>query len=91
MEAHGLETDAVHRALDVVSEVGEVAKEVLRATQYGTTRFATSDGWEAEVGDVAFSIICPANTTGVDLEKSVLKALKRYAERIKSTRDAGSG
>jgi len=40
---------------------------------------------------VPFSIICLANTTGVDLEKSVLKTLKRYEERIKSTRDAGSG
>jgi hypothetical protein len=43
-----LETDVAHRVLDLTSEIGEVAKEVLTSTRYGKTRFKKSESWEVE-------------------------------------------
>jgi len=36
VDQHGLQTDIVHRLLDLVSEVGELAKEALKTSAYGT-------------------------------------------------------
>jgi len=91
VEAHRLETDVAHRVLDLVSEIGEVAKEVLKSTRYGKKRFTPDDNWGAEIRDVLFSIICVANMTGVHLETALLNALKKYEHRIKTKKDAGSG
>lgn len=91
VDANGLETDVVHRVLDLVSEIGEVAKETLKSTSYGKSRFKKTENWESEMGDALFSIICVANTTGVDLENALSLGLQKYEKRIKTTKDAGSG
>jgi len=91
VEANRLETDVANRVLDLTSEIGEVAKEVLKSTRYGKIRFKRSENWESELGDILFSIICVANTTGVDLEKALGNALMKYRKRIRNTKDAGSG
>jgi NTP pyrophosphatase (non-canonical NTP hydrolase) len=91
VEVNGLETDVAHRVLDLTSEIGEVAKEVLKSTRYGKTRFNRSENWESELGDILFSVICVANTTHVDLEKALVKVLTKYGKRILNTKDAGSG
>ena len=82
VRTHDLEADVAHRLLDAVSELGEVAKEVLKGSRYGAKRFARTAEFEAELGDVLFSLICLANSTGVDLEAAVIAALKKYGQRI---------
>ena len=91
VEAYGLETDIAHRLLDLVSEIGEVSKEVLKATKYGKAAFQRDENWELELGDALFSLVCLANATGVDLEAALLRVLTKYQSRIEKTRDAGSG
>jgi len=91
---HVLDSDVVHRVLDLVSEVGELSKEVLKATDYGKQAFQLGvvDGhWQEELGDVLFSLICVANATDVDLEQSLASVLEKYRNRIQSKYDAGSG
>ena len=91
---HELGIDVVHRVLDLVSEVGELSKEVLKATDYGKQTFrpdATNGNWQEELGDVLFSLICVANATDVDLERSLAAVLEKYRRRIQSKQDAGSG
>ena len=51
MEAYGLGTDPQARMLDLSSEVGELAKEVLKATGYGTRPLAPTPSMEEELGD----------------------------------------
>jgi NTP pyrophosphatase (non-canonical NTP hydrolase) len=87
---HHLETDVAHRLLDAVSELGEVAKEVLKGSDYGKSRFRASKAWKDELGDVVFSLMCVANTTGVDLDKAVKQALAKYERRIAKSGAAGS-
>ncbi len=87
---HGLETDVAHRLLDVVSELGEVAKEVLKGSAYGSAGFTAPKAWQDELGDVVFSLMCVANTTGVDLDEALQGALAKYRRRLSQTGAASS-
>ncbi len=89
--AHGLETSTEARLLDLVSEVGELAKEALKATGYGREAFAPTEAWADELGDTLFSLICVANGTGIDLETSLRAALEKYEQRLRLRGAAGSG
>ncbi len=91
VEQHGLKIPVEYRVLDFVSELGELSKEILKATNYGKSEFQPTENWEEELGDVLFSLICVANATQVDLEQALAKVLDKYQKRIKSKQDAGSG
>ena len=91
VQEHGLETDVASPLLDLVSEIGEVAKEVLKATGYGKSAFIPTAEWEQELGDALFALICVANTTGIDLDKALSGVLEKYRVRLQKKQDAGSG
>ena len=91
VEANGMEISLEHRLLDLVSELGETAKAVLKETDYGRTKFQPSAEWADELGDTLFALICLANATGVDLEKALDQVLEKYRDRLDATGDAGSG
>jgi len=82
VEAHRLEISVPSRVLDLVAEVGELAKEVLINTEYGRTPFQHSERWQEELGDVFFALVCLANSTDVHLEEALEQTLSRYRERI---------
>ena len=44
VDEYGLETDLAYHALDLESEVGEIAKEVTTSTDYGRNPSAASIG-----------------------------------------------
>lgn len=88
---HGLEAPVATRALDLVSEVGEVAKEVLKGTDYGRRDFQSPADWSDELADCFFSLACLANSTGVNLESALARALEKYRQRLSQKGDAGSG
>ena len=90
VERHQLETSVEVRILDLVSEVGEVAKEGLKGTAYGRKPFAPTDEWVSELGDAFFSLLCVANGTGVNLEAALQTAMKKYERRIALRGDLGS-
>lgn len=91
VEINQLEIDVAHRTLDLVSELGEVSKEILTSTVYGRKPFRPTNEWQSELGDLLFALVCVANSTGVDLEQALLEVLKKYQKRLKSKQDAGSG
>ncbi len=82
VDEYGLEAPVHARALDLASEVGELAKEVLEGTDYGRAPFEATEGWTAELGDALFALVCLANSTGVDLEAALAGALQKYRERF---------
>ena len=90
VEDHHLEIEVPYRMLDMVSELGEVAKEVLKSSHYGITRFMPENKWEDEMGDLFFSLICLANSTGVNLEEALNNVLQKYENRLIAKEDAGS-
>lgn len=91
VEAHGLDAPAEARVLDLVSEVGELAKEVLKGTDYGREAFRETEDWGDELGDALFALICAANGTGVNLAIALDKTLDKYRQRLDLGGDAGSG
>jgi NTP pyrophosphatase (non-canonical NTP hydrolase)/8-oxo-dGTP pyrophosphatase MutT (NUDIX family) len=91
VDAAGLRAGVEARALDLVSEVGEVAKEVLKGSAYGDRPFDPPASWADELGDVVFSLACLANATNVDLDQALAGALEKYRARLRRRGDAGSG
>jgi NTP pyrophosphatase (non-canonical NTP hydrolase) len=91
VEQNQLETNLEHRLLDLVSEVGELSKEALKASAYGAGDFKPTTAWAEELGDVLFSLICVANTSGVDLEEALKSVLSKYRFRMSSKGSPESG
>ncbi len=87
----GINSNVNIRIIDLVSEVGELSKELLKGTDYGTKQFSNTEGWESEMGDVLFSLICIANETGTNLENCLNYVLDKYEKRFASKGDVGSG
>lgn len=88
VEAHDLAAPPAHRVLDLVSEVGEVAKEVNRSTGYGDT-----SGVEIaadEIGDTLFALLALAEAVDVDADEALDVALAKYEARLEASGDAGS-
>jgi NTP pyrophosphatase (non-canonical NTP hydrolase) len=72
--------------LDLVSEVGEVAKEILKATQYGSTSCALSpenqtEDLAGELGDVLYSLCMLAESAGINLDTAFTQTLEKYEQR----------
>lgn len=78
------------RLIDLMSELGELSKEVLIGSKYGQEIFKNSVDFELEMGDVLFSLICIANETNVDLEKNLTRVLNKYQERFSEKDNIGS-
>lgn len=79
------------RMIDLTSEVGELSKEILKGTNYGSKQFEKTKEWNSEIGDVLFSLICIANETDTNLEDCLNFVLDKYEKRFASKGDFGSG
>lgn len=91
VEEHALQTSIQSRVLDLMSEVGELAKEVLKGSDYGNTAFQITPEWSMELADALFALVCLANGTGVDLEDALRHAISKYQKRLEDKGDMGSG
>lgn len=79
------------RLLDLLSELGEVTKELLKGSGYGKKQLSLPEGWSEELGDLLFSLICLANESDVDLEDALGKVVAKYKRRVAERGDSGSG
>ncbi len=88
---HKLETPPAYRLLDLAAELGELSKELLKGSDYGRSSFTPPTEWQAELGDVYFSLICLANSTDIDLVVALEGAVEKYSHRLAAGGEAGSG
>ena len=86
---HLLHAPATH-VLDLVSEVGEVAKEILLATDYGRQAPQFRSGLAGELGDALYSLLALAESCGVDADSALNATLKKYERRLIEHGEAGS-
>ena len=77
-DEHNLNTSPQSRLIDTVSELGEVAKELLVGSDYGKKSFQHNEKIELEIGDVVFSIIALSNSLDINIEDALQKVLKKY-------------
>ena len=87
---HGLGHAPQIHTLDLVSEVGEVAKALLESSDYGRAPSQTTAGLEEELGDAFFSLIALAESLDLDLEAALQRALTKYETRLAERDSAGS-
>ena len=87
---HNLLHDPAAHALDLVSEVGEVAKEVLLATDYGRRAPQFRPQLVDELGDALYSLLALAEACGVDTDSALGAALEKYEHRLVERGGAGS-
>ena len=79
------------RLLDIESEIGELAKEYLKSSSYGTTDFALSDDFKEEFGDVLYALISLAGELNISCEECVDIALNKLKMRMQEKNNLGSG
>lgn len=87
---HDLEAPPAYRLLDLVSEVGEVAKDAAESTGYGESP-ADIEIHEDELGDVLFAVLALAERLDIDAEMALDAALEKYDTRLDEHGSAGSG
>ena len=88
-EENGLNSPVEYRALDFISEAGEVVKDITKSADYGDSPEEVSVK-EDEIGDVMFSLFLLAESLGIDVEKAFNKAMKKYSQRVEDKGDPGS-
>jgi len=87
---HDLWHDPVIHALDLVSEVGEVAKEILLDTEYGRRTPRPGSDLAVELGDALYSLLALAEVCGVDAAQALEAAMEKYRRRLAERGAAGS-
>lgn len=87
---HDLAAPPAFRLLDLVSEVGEVAKDAVESADYGANP-AEVDVSSDEIGDALFSVLALAESLDVDAGEALEEALAKYEERLEEGGSAGSG
>ena len=88
---YDLESPLEERFIDLVSEVGELGKEILKGSEYGKKDFSITDNAESEKGDVLFSLICVSNALNIDMKKALDGVLDKYNNRFSKKGNIGSG
>ncbi|MBU1038664.1 MazG-like family protein [Patescibacteria group bacterium] len=81
-QVNGLIRPVEYQLLDMVSELGEVAKEILRSSDYGKKPVEYKEELKQELGDVLYSLITVANGLDIDLELAVKQAIVKYQARL---------
>ncbi len=90
-EKHQKDLNVNIRMLDIVSEAGELAKEVIKGQYYGEKSFEITPNFESEIGDMLYSLLSLANEVNIDAEKALENVLKKYDDRFSNKGNIGSG
>ena len=85
-------SDTFVRLADIQSELGELSKEILKATRYGKTETPTRhESIEDEYGDLLFSALALGVELKADPEYCLKKSIEKYNKRLEKTGQIGSG
>ena len=79
------------RIMDIQSELGELSKEVLKNSRYGTDEFVMKNSFKMEFGDVLYSMLSIACEENILADECLDMVLKKYEERIRKNNSMGSG
>lgn len=90
VKKHDLETVPELRFVDLTSEVGELGKELLKGSNYGTKELEKTKNLSLEVGDTLFSLICLANSLDIDLQTALENVIEKYKVRFNQKGRIGS-
>jgi len=89
-QEYGLSAPAIARYADVVSEIGELGKELLVGSNYGAAELKITDSTAIEMGDVLFSLAMLANCLDLDMAACFEAAVEKYRARFGQAGQVGS-
>jgi NTP pyrophosphatase (non-canonical NTP hydrolase) len=90
LEENGMTAPPAYRLLDLAAEVGEVAADAAKSSEYGEAPDSLSVP-EDELGDALFALLALAEELDTDAGKALATSLSKYEARIDADGDAGSG
>ena len=90
LEANDLHASPEYRVLDLVSEVGELAKDVNESTGYGSNPYEVAIN-EDEIGDTLFALLALCEGLDVNATTALETALEKYEGRIAESGEPSSG
>ena len=76
--------------IDLLSELGEVAKDILKSSDYGPDLSCQNPQTWDELGDVFYSLLTLANSLDYDIERGLDRALAKYKSRLLRKGSPGS-
>ncbi len=79
------------RILNIQSELGELAKEYLKSSNYGTSEFHLEEDFKEEYGDILYALLSLADEIKLSSEECLDIALKKLQSRMDSKNNFGSG
>ncbi|MCL2286264.1 MAG: nucleotide pyrophosphohydrolase [Firmicutes bacterium] len=82
IENYSLQTNEQVRYIDLVSEVGELGKEILTGTSYGKKEYEHTHNASSELGDCLFSLLALCCEMNIDAEQALGQALAKYEARF---------
>lgn len=91
IKKYNLDSSVEIRFIDLISELGELGKEILKGNDYGKKEFCNTENLESEIGDTFFSLICVANCLNIDLQNALDTVLDKYENRFSNNGNIGSG
>lgn len=86
---YDLHAPPAYRALDLTAEVGEVAADAAKSSNYGETPETLAVS-EDELGDALFSLLALMTELDVDAGEALSTSMAKYEQRVAETGDAGS-
>lgn len=95
MRRYGLSGNEEIRYIDLVSEVGELGKEILKTADYGKKSVIPGlrkygDNAKIEMGDCLFSLLALCCGMGIDAREALDAALAKYEARFSTGDGIGS-
>lgn len=87
---HDIESDPAYHVLDLAAEVGEIAADATKSTNWGDDPDAL-DVKTDEIGDALFALLLVAESLDVDAGAALDESLSKYRRRIDETGSASSG
>ncbi|TSA84479.1 hypothetical protein FNU79_10970 [Deinococcus detaillensis] len=66
----------------LVSELGELAKEVIKASAYGTQAFGVTPGFREELGDVLVDLALLSEAANLNLSECADLTLSKMRQRL---------
>jgi NTP pyrophosphatase (non-canonical NTP hydrolase) len=89
LDRRDLHAPPAYRLLDLTAEVGELAADATKTSEYGAAPEAL-DVNEDELGDALFSLLALAEELEIDAGDALETSLAKYEARLEATGDAGS-
>ena len=86
-----LSCSAQTRYIDLTSELGELGKELLKSSSYGSVPVQPNAAIAEEAGDCLFSLLALMDELHLNAEEALQAVLAKYEQRFHSKGSVDSG